>query len=136
MLITKDGTIGKIAKVSKMDKPACLNSGIFVMRETKHIHDHGFLYWLLASPLLTLYNDYKNLGGTTIIHLYQNVFERMPLIIPPMKEQNAIATYLDNKCMQIDSIISDKEKLISRLQEYKESIIFEYVTGKKEVPNG
>lgn len=56
--------------------------------------------------------------------------------IPPIEEQEAIANYLDQKCSQIDSIIEQKEQLIVQLQEYKKSIIFEYVTGKKEIPNG
>ncbi len=58
------------------------------------------------------------------------------ILIPSSSEQQSIANYLDDKCSQIDSIIREKENLISRLQEYKKSIIFEYVTGKKEVPNG
>ena len=47
-----------------------------------------------------------------------------------------IADYLDKKTKEIDAIITQKEKLVSLLQDYKKSIIFEYVTGKKEVPNG
>jgi len=62
--------------------------------------------------------------------------KKMLMPIPTFEEQQSIAEYLDDKCMQIDSIISEKEQLISRLQEYKKSIIFEYVTGKKEVTNG
>ena len=58
------------------------------------------------------------------------------VLLPSYEEQLAIVDYLDNKCSQIDTIISQKENLISQLQEYKKSIIFEYVTGKKEVPNG
>lgn len=58
------------------------------------------------------------------------------VLLPPPSEQQAIVDFLDQKCAKIDSIIADKETLISRLQEYKKSIIFEYVTGKKEVPNG
>lgn len=58
------------------------------------------------------------------------------LVLPSRKEQNMIVSYLDRKIYEIDKVISQKEKLISQLQEYKKSIIFEYVTGKKEVPNG
>lgn len=58
------------------------------------------------------------------------------VLLPSYEEQLAIVEYLDNKCSQIDTIIAQKETLISQLQEYKKSIIFEYVTGKKEVPNG
>ncbi len=54
---------------------------------------------------------------------------------PPVGEQKAIADYLDAKCAEIDGIISQKREQISTIEEYKKSLIFEYVTGKKEVPN-
>lgn len=54
-------------------------------------------------------------------------------LIPPLAEQHAIATYLDTKCSEFDSIISDKQNQISTLEAYKKSLIYEYVTGKKEV---
>ena len=55
--------------------------------------------------------------------------------IPPLKEQEAIANHLDGKCAYIDSIINGKKEQILSLEEYKKSLIYEYVTGKKEVPN-
>lgn len=128
ILVTKDGTIGKIAKVTNMDKPACLNSGIFVMRAFKDIHVQDYLYWLLVSPLLIAYNRYVNLGGTTIIHLYQNVFERMPLVVPSIQEQQSIASLLNEKCGEINSLISLQEEMITELQAYKQSVITEAVT--------
>ena len=56
------------------------------------------------------------------------------LPLPPLINQSIIADYLDEKCAKIDRIIHDKEQIISKLAEYKKSIIYEYVTGKKEVP--
>lgn len=53
--------------------------------------------------------------------------------IPPIQEQQQIADYLDHKCAEIDSIISEKKQQIETIEEYKKSLIFEYVTGKKEV---
>ena len=134
ILVTKDGTIGKVAVVKNLNKPACLNSGIFVVKQYEpKCFDSGYVYWLLVSPLLKTFNDFLNLGGTTIIHLYQNVFERMPLVLPPLEEQQAIANHLDKICSEIDSLIRIKESKIDSLKEYKKSIIYEYVTGKKEV---
>ena len=52
---------------------------------------------------------------------------------PPVAEQQAIADYLDSKCAEIESIIADKQKQLDTLAEYKKSLIYEYVTGKKEV---
>lgn len=54
-------------------------------------------------------------------------------IIPPINEQEKIANYIDEKCIQIDKIISEKEELILDLEEYKRSLIYEYVTGKRTV---
>lgn len=133
ILITKDGTIGKIAIVSNMNKPACLNSGIFVLRQKRDAFYPKFMYWMLFSPLLKTFNDYMNLGGTTIIHLYQNIFEKMPIIIPPLTEQIEISNYLDTKCSETDNLIQLKLSKIDSLKEYKKSIIYEYVTGKKEI---
>lgn len=55
--------------------------------------------------------------------------------IPPIKEQKAIADYLDKKCAEIDSVIADMKKQLDVLDNYKKSLIYEYVTGKKEVVN-
>ena len=69
LLITKDGTIGKIAKVSNMDKPACLNSGIFVLKQkTRKEFVQGYLYWSLYSDLLKEFNSYTS-TGTTMLHV-------------------------------------------------------------------
>ena len=55
------------------------------------------------------------------------------LPMPPISEQQQIASYLDNKCSEIDSLIAIKQQKIDELKEYKKSVIYEYVTGKKEV---
>lgn len=60
-------------------------------------------------------------------------FKNIPYIFPPLSEQKEIAEYLDKKCNQIDEAIKQKEETISKLEEYKKSLIFECVTGKKEV---
>lgn len=53
--------------------------------------------------------------------------------VPPLDEQQRIADYLDSKCAEIDNIITEKKQQIETIEEYKKSLIFEYVTGKKEV---
>lgn len=53
--------------------------------------------------------------------------------IPSVEEQKLIVSYLDAKCAELDSIIEKKEQLIEELGSYKKSLIYEYVTGKKEV---
>ena len=66
--------------------------------------------------------------------LSQFLLGRLPVLLPPLTEQRDIATYLDTKCTEFDSIISDKQKQISTLEAYKKSLIYEYVTGKNVPP--
>ncbi len=127
LLITKDGTIGKIAKVTNLNKPACLNSGVFVLKQRKNQFYPNFLYWLLSSTLLADFNNYTS-TGTTILHLYQNVFENMPVIVPHVSEQEKIASYLDEKCGKINGAIDVQKKKIDLLNELKQTIITNAVT--------
>lgn len=60
-------------------------------------------------------------------------FKNIDCIIPSVLEQQLIVDFLDKKCAEIDNIISEKEKLITSLEEYKKSLVYEYVTGKKAV---
>ena len=59
-------------------------------------------------------------------------FGRIEIPVPPLEEQQAIADYLDEKSTEIDTLISVKQSKIDALKEYKKSIIYEYITGKKE----
>ena len=54
-------------------------------------------------------------------------------MVIPIQEQKVITTYLDHKCSHIDKLITLKQQKIEKLQQYKKSLIYEYVTGKKEV---
>lgn len=127
LLVTKDGTIGKVAKVINLDKPACLNSGIFVVKQTKGVFDQNYLYWVLVSNQLKEFVGF-NSTGSTIAHLYQNVFENMPLTVPTLIEQQYIASYLDYKVAQIDASVSAINSQINDLKAYRQSIINEVVT--------
>ena len=59
--------------------------------------------------------------------------ESMLIILPSKEEQNEIVDYLDSKCAEIDGAIKDKQQQLETLEEYKKTLIYEYVTGKKEV---
>lgn len=65
---------------------------------------------------------------------YSSEFKRIHVPFPPLEEQQQIADFLDAKCSEIDAIIADKKRQWGILTEYKKSLIYEYVTGKKEVP--
>lgn len=66
-------------------------------------------------------------------HLTQENMKSVLITTPPLSEQQAIASYLDEKTSQIDSLIALKQEKITELKDYKKSIIYEYVTGKKKV---
>ena len=58
---------------------------------------------------------------------------KLLIFIPSAKEQDEICNYLDQKCAEIDSLVAIKQQKIEELKDYKKSIIYEYITGKKEV---
>lgn len=64
-----------------------------------------------------------------------DVFNSIKTAVPPLGEQKKIADFLDDKCGQIDEITKATREEIETLKQYKQSLIYEYVTGKKEVPN-
>lgn len=132
VLITKDGTIGKVVYVGNLKGPTCLNSGIFLTRPTNNEYKSRFFFWLLNSNVFKVFVDY-NSGGSTIQHLYQNVFVNFRFPIPPLSEQQQIVEYLDEQTQKIYRTISIEERRIELLKEYRQSLISEVVTGKLKV---
>lgn len=133
LLITKDGTVGKVAIVNNMPDKTSLNSGVLLIRQNKKVCSTRFLFWILQSNVFWKWFNYINAGNSTIIHLYQHDFSNFSFPNPSIEIQNEISNYLDKKCTQIDSLISEKQSLIKDLAEYKKSLIFEAVTGKRRV---
>ena len=127
LLITKDGTVGKVAIVSGLEGKASLNSGVLLIR-TESGFDKRFLFWVLQSEEFWTWFRLKNAGNSTIIHLYQGDFAEFSYTFPDAAEQQAIADFLDAQCAKIDSVIADIEKQIETLQKYKKSLITEAVT--------
>lgn len=76
----------------------------------------------------------KEMNLVTRASLGQELLKKMPIIIPSFQEQMEIAAYLEKQCGEIDNIIMKKEQYITEIENYKKSLIYEYVTGKKEVP--
>ena len=107
-----------------------ITSAYLTLRSIKTISAQYFYYLLHAYDLMkVLYN----MGSGVRQGLNYEELSKMMLIEPPIDEQEAIAEYLDKKCAEIDACIEEKKQQISVLETYKKSIIFEYVTGKKEV---
>lgn len=133
LLITKDGTIGKIALVNNVPDKTTLNSGVFVTRPLNKKYSNQYMYWVLNSLVFERFFDFMK-RGATILHLYQETFEDFSFPIPfSISEQAQIAEYLDKATSKIDITIQKIEKKIELLEEYKKSIIHHVVTGKVDV---
>ena len=134
LLITKDGTVGKVAIVSDLIGKASLNSGVLLVRGLTKKYINKFLYYVLNSSVFWSWFEKKQKGNSTIVHLYQEQFSGFIFPLPSISEQELIVAYLDDKCSKIDELIFIKEEKIETLKAYKKSLIYECVTGKKEVP--
>ena len=75
----------------------------------------------------------KEMNLVTRASLSQNLLGRLPVLLPPLCEQQIIAKNLEKKCAEIDGAIEEKKEQLETLEQYKKSLIYEYVTGKKEV---
>lgn len=133
LLITKDGTVGKVAIVKDCPEKVTLNSGVLLLRPLNNEYIEKYLYYVLLSNEFWHWFEIENIGNTTIIHLYQNRFAKFKLALPPINEQKEIANYLDKRCSEIDEILNSKIKQKEQMEQYKKSVIYEYVTGKKRV---
>jgi len=75
----------------------------------------------------------EKVQGIKVFSITQGILKPLTLIIPTEEEQDQIVSYLDEQTSRIDKLIADKTKVIEELEDYKKSLIYEYVTGKKEV---
>ena len=127
LLITKDGTVGKVAIIEGLNEKASLNSGVLRIQTTKNI-SRRFLFYVLKSDVFWLWFNYTNSGASTILHLYQNVFDEFSFTFPNISEQTQIADFLDKKVAQLDKVKSLLEEQIKTLEDYRQSLIYETVT--------
>ena len=104
-------------------------------RQKSDTYDADYLEYLLRiPPLVATYAAYSTGITASRLRLYPQGFFSILFPVPPRKEQQEIAVYLNKKIPQIDQLIIKKEKFVDELKSYKRSLIYEYVTGKKEVP--
>ena len=93
--------------------------------------------WLYFFTLSNAYSEWvkRIFTQSTIQNIGADKYSILPIIIPDLTTQQQIVEYLDNKCSDIDFAIEEKNKQLETLEQYKKSLIYEYATGKKEVPN-
>lgn len=127
LLITKDGTVGKVALAKNMPYETSLNSGVLLIRPDKEF-DNKFLFYVLRSDVFWTWFNLDNSGNSTITHLYQHNFNNFSFAHPNLKEQIRIVAFLDDKVSNIESIINEYKQQNIILKKYKRSLIKECVT--------
>ena len=99
---------------------------------------HNLVYYKYVMQCCYMNKIFYSLGqGVSNLgrwRLQTSSFNNFKIPVPPKDEQDEIADYLDTQCSEIDSLIADKKRQLDILADYKKSLIYEYVTGKKEVP--
>lgn len=120
--------IGKC--VAYLGNEQCLAGGDIII--AKHKQNAKFLSYAMNSHYVQAQKS-CNKAKLKVVHISATEIGNVLLALPPISEQESIAKFLDAKCAQIDSLISEKQSLIKDLAEYKKSLIFEAVTGKRRV---
>ncbi len=128
VLVTKDGTIGKIAFIDTLPKPTTLNSGVFVIRPINKAYVPFFFYFILRSYyFIKFLNRLK--AGSTINHLYQKDFVNFSFPIPQLREQQKIASILSSMDLNIQKQYEEK----SEIKNLKRGLMQKLLTGKIRV---
>lgn len=130
ILITKDGTLGKVALVTDLNKPATLNAGVFnVVVKVPSINE-TYLYQYLAAPFLMDYVSKRATGGT-IKHLNQGILVDFPVDIPSYKEQVTIGQFL----VCLDNAVTLHQHKLDKLKNLKKAYLSEmFPTEGERVP--
>lgn len=126
VLCTSSCIMGKCAIASRELVSNQRFIGIIPDRTT----DRTYLYYLMTSNAERM--NFLSTGALQA-NLSRSAFEHLKVQFPPYSEQQEIAAYLDDKCERIDALISKKQQYLTEIENYKKSLIYEYVTGKREV---
>lgn len=127
LLVTKDGTIGKLAYIDELPGKASLNSHLLVIRPLGGRYINRFLYWVLSSAVFRGYYEVASYGST-MDSLSQEKIGEFSFYAPGLDEQETIADWLDRACAQIDDIASDLANQIDVLSRFRKSLIAHSVT--------
>ena len=130
-MIKSGATTGRVS-VMDTDRIFTIWSPLAVFRCNPDVVHFRFLYYFLQS---SAYQRQVQFGWTygTQQNIGMRTLERLKVFVPPLDEQYAITECLDAKCIQIDRLVAIKQAKIEKLEQYKKSLIYEYVTGKREV---
>jgi type I restriction enzyme S subunit len=128
VLVTKDGTIGKVAIVPELNKPATLNSGVFVFRTNGKLSPK-FLFRVLTSSVFKEFIETLS-AGSTIKHLYQKDLKNFEFVMPTdLKEQEAIAEILTAMDQEIEYLEIERDKMA----QIREGALDDLLTGRVRI---
>ena len=125
------GTVGKTF-IYRNKYGRCAFAGYLIKANIADEHCAQYIYYYTLS---FCYDEWKNqvFIQSTIQNIGADKYSVLPITVPPLQEQREIADYLGRKCADIDALIALKQQKIEELKQYKKSLIYEYVTGKKQV---
>lgn len=130
ILISKDGTVGK-SVVIDYDREFVIASSLVIVTPNKKMISYFLNYLIQSNCVQEQLNSFMKGSGLKRVSVKNN--GKLYVTVPSISEQEDIVAFLDKKCNAIDSAIDKKEQLIEKLESYKKSLIYECVTGKREV---
>ena len=130
IFFTREAPVGDACLVPNADN-LCMGQRVMFFRPEDN-SDARYIMYSIYGPLVREYIASKN-SGSTVGHLKLGQVACIPIFYCPPLEQKEIADYLDAKCAEIAGLIAKKEQLVKELENYKKSLIYEVVTGKREV---
>ncbi len=130
VLFTTEAPLGEVANVS--NENIALAQRVIKFRGKPNKIDNYYLkYWLMSYGFQTFL--WSLATGSTALGIAASKLGQLKMLMPPIDSQKQIVTFLDHKCSVIDMIIADKQAQLNNIQQYKKSIIYEFVSGKKRV---
>lgn len=132
ILFARSGaTVGK-AFIYKQEYGKAAFAGYLIKASTNELVCADYVFYYTQS---SLYEEWKKqiFVQATIQNIGADRYNNLPVVLPSVEEQREIVAFLDEKCSALDTLIAKKTALLTELETYKKSLIYEYVTGKKEV---
>lgn len=132
MIIARYATIGTVMFVDIPEK-FLVSYASLTIHPLHNLLGKYLFYYMKSSAFEEEVKQYIN--ENTQGNIGKASLSNAAIVIPPIDLQQMTIMFLNKKCTEIDSVISDKQRQLSLLDSYKKSLIYEYVTGKKEVPS-
>ncbi|MCD8129738.1 MAG: restriction endonuclease subunit S [Lachnospiraceae bacterium] len=137
LLMTEGGDRDKLGRGCKWNGEIdnCIHQNHVFAVQTDEELLTDYLDYLTTSDVARTYFDITAKKTTNLACTNKTTIQKFTIPVPPVDEQREICDFLDDKCEKLNHLITQKEQLPTELENYKKSLIYEYVTGKKEVPS-